>query len=904
MDSSLFRYILRHSRSEQVNILLIVVVAQVFYFLSLELPKRIVNEAIQGQGFAGPGDTARFLEIGFVMPAFLSGLGGQERITLFEGIDLERIPYLVALSLTFLLLVIINGGFKFVINTRKGRMGERVLRRLRYELFDRVLRSPPTYLRRAKPAEIATMIKDEVEPLGGFIGDAFVQPAFLGGQALTALVFILVQSVWLGLITITVLLLQAVIIPRLRIRVLRLARERQLTARELAGRIAEVVDGVAEIHVHDTSNLERADIAGRLGRIFQIRFDLYQWKFAIKFLNNLLAQITPFLFYLVGGYFAITGRLDIGGLVAVIAAYKDLPGPVKEIIDWDQQRQDVQIKYEQVIQQFSPPRLLPAALQDPNAAEEPLAGRVVVTNLTVAEEGVGRLLEGVSFAFDLNEHVAVIGPEGQGKDILALVLARLIEPSGGVVSIGGRDLATIPEAVTGRRMSYVGQDPYFFPGGVRGNLLYGLKHRPLVPAAYDEEAARRRRAEIAEARRAGNTELDIAADWTDYRAAGAATPEELDERLIEILRLVELDEDVYQFGLRGTIQPERAPELAAKIIAARRDLRARLTDPSSAGLFEPFDRRRYNRNMSVAENILFGTPVGDHFAPERIAQNAYVRQTLERVGLTGELLEMGRRIAETMVELFADLPPGHPFFEQFSFIGAEDLPEFRALLGRIASGGLDRLTDEDRAKLIGLSFPYIEARHRLALIDAAMEQRILATRRAFADHFPDALRGAVEFYDEARYNAAASLQDNILFGRVVYGQAQAGSRIGALIAEVVDAHGLRPAILRIGLDFEVGNGGKRLAPAQRQKLGLGRALIKRPDLLIVNEATAVLDGGAQARLLEKILAARRGRGVFWVLHRDDLAEAFDRVLVVREGRLVEQKGGDGKAADHLIVATR
>ena len=35
------------------------------------------------------------------------------------------------------------------------------------------------------------MIKDEVEPLGGFIGDAFVQPAFLGGQALTALIFIL-----------------------------------------------------------------------------------------------------------------------------------------------------------------------------------------------------------------------------------------------------------------------------------------------------------------------------------------------------------------------------------------------------------------------------------------------------------------------------------------------------------------------------------------------------------------------------------------------------------------------------------------------------------------------------------------------------------------------------------------
>ena len=56
----------------------------------------------------------------------------------------------------------------------------------------------------------------------------------------------------------------------------------------------------------------------------------------VKFINNFLAQVTPFLFYVIGGYLALQGRLDIGQLVAVIAAYKDLPGPMKELIDWDQ----------------------------------------------------------------------------------------------------------------------------------------------------------------------------------------------------------------------------------------------------------------------------------------------------------------------------------------------------------------------------------------------------------------------------------------------------------------------------------------------------------------------------------------------------------------------------------------
>ncbi len=50
-------------------------------------------------------------------------------------------------------------------------------------------------------------------------------------------------------------------------------------------------------------------------------------------------------------------------MVGVLLAYKDLPGPIKELIDWDQQRQDVQIKYEQVIDQFQPEGMMPPELQ-------------------------------------------------------------------------------------------------------------------------------------------------------------------------------------------------------------------------------------------------------------------------------------------------------------------------------------------------------------------------------------------------------------------------------------------------------------------------------------------------------------------------------------------------------------
>jgi putative ABC transport system ATP-binding protein len=249
---------------------------------------------------------------------------------------------------------------------------------------------------------------------------------------------------------------------------------------------------------------------------------------------------------------------------------------------------------------------------------------------------------------------------------------------------------------------------------------------------------------------------------------------------------------------------------------------------------------------------------------------------------------MGRRIAETMVELFADLPPGHPFFEQFSFIDADDLPEFRALLGRVEKATMAALGRDDRAKLIALSLPYVEARHRLDLVDEAIEQHVLAARHAFAEHLPPELIGAVEFYDAESYNAASTLQDNILFGRLVYGQAQAADRIGRLIAEVLNSLGLRRAVLEVGLDYQVGIAGKRLSAAQRQKVDLARALIKRPDVLVLSDATTLLDTAAQAKVMERILTFRRGQSVLWMLDHPGMARGFDRVFEMHAGRVVEQ----------------
>ncbi len=889
MERGLFGFILRYSKREQLLIVPLVIASMVILFASLDLPKTIVNEPIQGKRFPNPDSTVTFLRIAPSLPDFL---GGQH--VFFEGFALERTPYLVALSLTFLALIVVSGLLKLQINTMKGWLGERMLRRLRYTLFDHILRFPLPHFRKVKAAEMATMIKDEVEPLGGFVGESLITPLYLGGQALTALFFILYQHLYLGLIAFFMVVVQAVIIPRLRRRLLVLSKERQITARQLAGRIAECVDGVVEIHAHDTSNYERAEISARLGRMFLIRFELFQRKFMIKFLNNFLSQVTPFLFYLVGGYLAIVGRLDIGTLVAVIAAYKDLPSPIKELIDWDQQRMDVQIKYTQVVEQFTTEDLShPDIQQLIEAPVLPTTGMVKASNLSLLDESGSKALDGVSFEYDIGEHVAIVGPPGGGGSELAQLISRLVVPSSGSLEMGGIDITRAPEAVTGRAIAYVSAAAYLFPVSVRDNLVYALKHRPLREITYEGEALTKREVDLRESKRAGNSTYDIRADWIDYEAAGVANAEEMEARLLEVLKTVDLEETIFEVGLRSSVRSGQASDLAEGVLRARNLMRARLDQPGIQELVERFDLSRYNRNATLAENLLFGTPVGKTFDIDNLAHNPYMRKVLQDTRLEGDLLKVGHKLAETMLELFSDLPPGHELFERFSFIQHDDLPLVKDILSQVADVGLDRIAEADRNMLLALPFKLISARHRLGLIDEAFETRILEARKHFARDLPEELHDAIEFFDPARFIAAASLQDNILFGKVATGQAESSARIGRVMREVLDELKLRPLVVANGLDYQVGTGGARLPVADRQKIALGRAILKRPSVLVLDQAAAVLDPASQNRLLASILAERKGRGVYWVLNRADLAEKFGQVLMMEKGRLVER----GKFAD-------
>jgi ABC-type multidrug transport system fused ATPase/permease subunit len=169
-----------------------------------------------------------------------------------------------------------------------------------------------------------------------------------------------------------------------------------------------------------------------------------------------------------------------------------------------------------------------------------------------------------------------------------------------------------------------------------------------------------------------------------------------------------------------------------------------------------------------------------------------------------------------------------------------------------------------------------------------MQARIVEARRIFARDLPERAKGEIAFFHVGAYNAAATLQDNLLFGKIAYGEAEAATRIPALIADVVKGLELRHLVVAVGLEFNVGTGGGRLSTSQRQKAAIARALLKRPDILVLNEAASALDGTILTKVGGGVRRLCEGRTILWVIQRASLAKHFDRVLVMSGGRLVEE----------------
>ena len=319
------RFVLRFSLRSQMQLLALSVLTLPSAWLMLEIPKHIINHALSDLGGHG-----------------VPGMG-------LLGMDLGRTGLLLALCAAYLGVFTVNGLVKYGASRLRGRVNERLVRRLRLSVVRRA-RTEPSAERRATLAAVAVQ---EVEAVGYFGGGLVSVPLVQGGVLVTSVAFLLVQNAALAAAALVMLPVQITVLPRLQRRLNAKVRLRVHATRTLGALLAAPErkpssDGGGRIPGVGADPTPLARPMRQVGELERMRVEINDLKGMLKGSYNYTSNLTPFFLFLVGGYLVVQGKLSLGALVAALTAYKEIAPALRELFDFAQAWSDATARFEEI----------------------------------------------------------------------------------------------------------------------------------------------------------------------------------------------------------------------------------------------------------------------------------------------------------------------------------------------------------------------------------------------------------------------------------------------------------------------------------------------------------------------------------------------------------------------------
>ncbi|CCH49145.1 ABC transporter transmembrane domain-containing protein [Pseudodesulfovibrio piezophilus] len=775
-----------------------------------------------------------------------------EKRIINEAIGLRDLPALWRYCAIYIGAVTLAGVLKFVINLMQVSIGERALLVIRNRLYEHLLSLPVQFYRRTSPGNVISYIITEFIPVATFIGQAVAMPTVNILTFLAMAAYMLHLNLTIGLIAILIYPVEILVLPRIQKYFRRASRRRIKHTQRLSGLVGEAVSGVHEVHANASIPLEKARFSKILNEMYKATVMQNGIKFAIKFVNNFFMSLGPFVLFLVGGYYAINGHLDVGSIVAFMSAFQKLYDPWKELMEFWQVYQDSSVRYKQIMRSFDHAPEFAQTVE--GRAPYTLTNDVEVRELTFVVGNNIKLLDRVSLKVKGGEHIALVGFSGSGKSTLALCIAQLYRYTGGSILIGGKEVSELAKPDMSFNLGMVAQHPFIFDGTVKANLLYSCEALALQGGSCTESGE--------------EPSLDM---------------------LVKLIQQVGLFTDILAFALRTKLDSGTHLGLRQKILQARKEFQEGKDGMFAdiADYIEFFDMDSYCHYLSVAENIAFGAAVAEDYDQEHLHLRPKFIEFLEYHGLMAHLIVLG----ETLARLVTDELGPEPEMEAFTDcpIPITEYGEYQKLANRLDSG--EPLSEEENGLILKLALGFTPGIHRQVSLDRGFANRVVNSRKDFIARVEEDTPGIFRFFEADKYIESLNIKDNILFGRVRSGDdvPDIEEEIYHRINQALIMQESLETVLEIGLEFEVGSMGDRLSGGQRQKIALARTFLKNPPILILDEATAALDNKSQTRVQNIITNNMKGKStVLAVIHRLDMLPYYDKIVVLKDGRIVEQ----------------
>lgn len=861
MPKSLFAYTWKHSKARQFLLLGVTLAAFPLVYLALEAPKRIVNDAIGGERFP---------------------------VTHFD-MTFDQLEYLALWCGVFLFAVIASGLIKMQLNIMKGALAERLLRRLRYELIERIHRFPLPRFRKNSQGELVSIVTAETEPLGGLMGNLLAEPVFQAGQMLTILLFLSLQNIWFAAAACSLIPIQAYLIPMLQRRINHLNKGRIKTVRTLSRQIGESVNAMPEIRINNAYRLFLAHFSSTLHEIFDLRLRIYTLKFFMKFLNNFINHLTPLFFYAIGGYLVINGDMSLGALVAALAAFRDLNAPWRALLIYYNQVLDVSLRYQSIVEQFSESRLLSSDLISRRPKEAPsLKHSIAFRDVTVLDDDSSPLLRKLDFKIAPGSLTGVECLDGAQRALFVDTLCRLRQPSSGAIFIADKDFATIHQEAIARRIGLVSANSTLFVGTVGLNFTSNLSLDPPAREVWTEEMKLR----AAEADRAGNISAPVDLPWLSPQLAGCDTVDELIDWWLRNIEMVGADDLLMQYALDARVDPNEHHNLSEGIVGSRSMLLKALEAADHSNAVVRFNPNEFHPGLTLFENLVFGVLRNEN---ETERDDVFQRtvECLDDLGHTRSLRSHALGLIRSLDIVFADVGPLHPAFMMMPI----DAEAFQRLAH--AYRDADAEADSETEQLLVLASLTFRARLHPTGITNAFKELVISIRKQHSSRLMAAVGQAVSCLRTTGYVHGLSVLENALQG-IIVDDDKASAFATRTLANLLEEADLKGYATLTVMDVPIGRGAPSLPLEAREQITYIRAVANKPDILVLDRAFASQEPDRRVDILQGVRTLLPDSTIIVV--EDTLAspEVFDQVVTISEGTVRSSPTRHDPDDEHVV----
>lgn len=234
---------------------------------------------------------------------------------------------------------------------------------------------------------------------------------------------------------------------------------------------------LVKINTREKDEYKRFSEANREIIKLQIRESLVgRW---FRMVIQAFTHLGPNLIYFYGGYLFIKGELSIGSIVTFVTLLNRLYGPVGQLSNIHIDIARSMALFERI---FAYLDFEHDIIDAPDAVEMPeIKGDIDFEYVYFSYTKEQETLKDINFSIKQGELTALVGLSGSGKTTITYLLARLYEPSGGLVKIDGMNIRNVKIESLRRQIGIVTQDTYIFNESVKDNLLYSK------PNALDSE---------------------------------------------------------------------------------------------------------------------------------------------------------------------------------------------------------------------------------------------------------------------------------------------------------------------------------------------------------------------------------------------------------------------------------